>query len=104
MQEGLFVIQGPEAISSSDDIQTIDSELSLFPNPVSQELNVNIGGASEDYYIVSLYDIQGQEVISKTYSDFNFKIDVSSYTQGTYLLRIITADGQEVSKNVQIIR
>lgn len=68
------------------------SELLLFPNPVSERLEVR---SSVSLDMAILYDLNGRELMRL--SDINASqtaMDVSDLSAGTYHLRLIAADGQ----------
>ena len=60
---------------------------SVTPNPVNDILSINSSDVLEQ---IEIYNINGQHAIRTNQLD----IDVSSFTQGMYLLRAITTDGK----------
>ena len=72
-----------------DNSQSLLKEVfSVSPNPVSSILHIN---TSDELSQAKIYTINGQCVLQASQTD----IDVSSLPQGMYILRAMTADGQE---------
>ncbi|WP_055446591.1 LamG-like jellyroll fold domain-containing protein [Lacinutrix mariniflava] len=73
------------------------SNISIYPNPTSRLLNIsNIDGIELQ---LSIYDINGRLLLSKTCNQDVNTIDISSFSNGMYLLKMKTAFG-EVTKRV----
>ncbi len=62
-----------------------DLTLQLFPNPVSNILNIQNGSEIKS---VSLYDIYGRLLMSLEVNAKTLKIDMNGYRQGIYILKI----------------
>ena len=89
--------QDPEWIGINDDF--VSEDVNIYPNPTTGLLNItNVAGAS-----VSVYNLMGQ-VIATIESTSNLTtIDMSSYSEGTYIVRIV--NGAEVTtQKVNIVR
>ncbi len=84
-------------IDDSATISTLDlANLSVYPNPVTDKLNVDY---KENISNLTVYDLSGRSVKSLTTNNDNNSIDVSGLTSGTYLLKIETEN-----KNVSTIK
>jgi hypothetical protein len=59
----------------------------LFPNPTSDYVSISNVSLKKDY---TIYDITGRQIQQDTYQPSS-KIDISNFTNGTYILMI---DGQ----------
>jgi len=70
-------------------------ELSIYPNPANSMLNIQ---SSTQIQSVELFNIQGQLVIKE--GNVN-QINVSSLTNGVYMIRIATENGVKVQKFVK---
>ncbi len=78
---------------------TFDLErLIYFPNPVKDVLNLKY---SQNISEIKIFNIIGQEILSKTINASQCQIDLSSFTSGTYLLKIKNGD---FSKAIKIIK
>ncbi len=68
---------------------------SIYPNPASDNLNLNFGSPVEKADI-SIFDIQGRQVIFKSFADSNSGyIDIRNLKSGVYVLRIL--NGTQIS-------
>ena len=59
----------------------------MYPNPVSDELNIQLPSGSEKAE-VSIFDYTGRLVSSKTISSNDTSIDVQSISKGIYIIRV----------------
>lgn len=67
-------------------------ELSIYPNPVRQELNIkNISAGTS----MSLYNITGQRMLQTGLNHKEERIDVRSLPAGIYLIRFSHKDGRQ---------
>jgi len=77
--------------------EDISSYLELFPNPVSEILNINLFANEQQPVKIELFDIQGklmgshEEYAHKGQNVFN--IDMNGKTAGMYFVRISTSKG-----------
>jgi hypothetical protein len=74
------------------------SNFSYYPNPVKDILNI---AYIEEITSVSVYNLLGQEVLSNSSNDNLTKINMSSLTKGTYLVKV-TADN--LVKTIKVIK
>ncbi|MBX2959017.1 MAG: T9SS type A sorting domain-containing protein [Flavobacteriales bacterium] len=65
---------------------TNDSKLSIYPNPVKEQLNLKVDGSFVAYDIV-LTDLTGKVFLTKTINESSTQLDFTTYPKGTYLLR-----------------
>jgi len=85
---GDIVLAAGEATGESDAVQAVE----LFPNPVSNELQVKliaIGGKS----VIEVFDLTGKKVTSTTINSSvtsisNVRLDMSKYAKGIYMVRV----------------
>ena len=74
-----------------NETQRID--FSIYPNPASEVLNVNLVNTSD--YTVSVIDVTGREVYSNAVSGRGvLNIDLSSFDRGSYLIKITDQEGK----------
>ena len=91
-------------MSTSAEELVNDQSIKVFPNPVSNMLNVKFGDDTPtDDVNFSLVNIQGQTILNKNVSHVNgqTEINVSNVPGGVYILNIRTEDGL-ISKKVVI--
>lgn len=75
------------------------SELKAYPNPVKDILNLTyINGIKE----VQVFNMLGQEVVSKTVKGTKSDIDMQSLAVGTYMVKVHTSDNE--SKTIKVIK
>ena len=71
----------------------IISELSVFPNPATDLLNVDLKGF-EGNVTIEIFDFSGKRIyFQKTGEISTAEIKVSQFVQGVYLLRVNDAAG-----------
>lgn len=71
---------------------------SVYPNPVKDILNLNY---TKDISNVSIHNLLGQEVMTKSINASQSKIDMSNLTNGTYLVKV-TVDG--LVKTLKVVK
>ncbi len=94
---------GTQALTSADENTILaDNLVELAPNPVMDQLNIQLYNNIEanNYEI---YNLSGQQILKNNIgkSVDNFDIDVTSLNQGMYILRVNTNDGIIIKKFVK---
>ena len=72
------------------------SQLSFYPNPVRDVLNIVLGSNTRGRYSVRVTDAKGSSVLQRNNLDaFNnvLSLNTSALSQGVYMVEIISADG-----------
>ena len=85
---------------STNEIQDISSQFSLYPNPTSTALNLVQSADIEEVKSLSIYGNDGR-LIKTIATDFS-NIDVADLVSGVYQLNILTEDGLAVKRFVKI--
>lgn len=80
---------------TSENFNTNNLEVSLYPNPVRDILNIEI---ENDIQSIEIYNIQGQRVLSSNQNQIN----VSDLASGMYLVRIQDIDNNIATKKIAI--
>ena len=70
--------------------QVEDSELTLYPNPVSSTLSIS---AEKQYVKVAVYDILGNEIMGVVPSSTRIELDVRGFVPGVYFIKLEGVDG-----------
>lgn len=100
-QEYRTYVVGPAGgISDENGINEITAAVnavSIFPNPVSNTLNLH-GINTQEISSFVVIDITGRILIKQQNLDENMQLDVAHFVPGTYMIRFIDADGISVSK------
>jgi len=73
----------------SDNIIPAGIDFQLYPNPVSDILRIK---ADSEIGLLSVSDIHGRLLVSMYINHKSYELDMSRFTRGTYIIRIITAD------------
>lgn len=83
----------------------LNADIRIFPNPASENLNLNGILSSEDPYTIRLYDLNGR--IQKSFAEneksghyINRQFDISDVATGLYLLEISQGSERKVQKVV----
>ena len=71
---------------------------SYYPNPVKEVLNI---GYTDTITAVEIYNMMGQKVFTTKGSNATLQIDMSSFTNGAYLVKITAGT---VVKNIKVIK
>ena len=86
----------PVSITSGIDENRANIEVSIYPNPCSEIINIAIGQSLP--YIFELYDISGKQVFLKE-GNASTQIRTSGLDSGIYIYRI-NSDGVEISGKI----
>jgi len=72
-----------------------NSNISLFPNPSSSTLMIDLSILKNTAAEIKIFDLQGQEIyaLNKLTLSANTSIDISSLAAGNYILNIISSEG-----------
>lgn len=70
------------------------SNVSIYPNPASDVLNINSNDTSIQIDAINIYDITGKNIFSQV---GNASIDVSNFNNGMYIIEVIS-DNESVTQ------
>jgi len=76
-------------------VDTINPETSIYPNPVSDVLNIKTKGEIKS---ISVYDMFGRKMNAKVTGE---KVDVKHFLSGTYVIDIETSLGKSSQKFIK---
>ncbi len=63
--------------------------IQIYPNPASQELNLDYSEQMADVHTIALFNLNGQKVLGVEISDTGYsRVDVSALPTGLYFLKI----------------
>ncbi len=80
--------------------ETLRDSINIYPNPVvpGKELTVTFRIKEENSYTVEIYSITGAKLFASRYDNVEFDrhifIDISSLTEGIYLVHVYSRDGK----------
>jgi Secretion system C-terminal sorting domain/FG-GAP-like repeat len=76
----------------------LNQTITYFPNPTHDFVTFNL---NEKMETITLYNLQGQAVLSKKVNSKNFTIDISNLSNGTYVAKLNTI---RESKTIKLIK
>ena len=76
-----------------------NQEVNFYPNPASDFVYFNLNETIES---LSLYNLLGQQVVSKQVNDENFSLDISHLSPGTYIAKLNNNGKTKMIKLVKI--
>ncbi len=79
------VVLGNCASLSTDENK--EPELIFYPNPVNDVLNLSY---IQEMNVVKVYNLVGQELLSKKVNSSTAQIDISNFANGTYFIQVTT--------------
>ena len=90
-------------ITGNSDLGSLDSEVNIYPNPLSSELNINISGKQSNVYTIEIINTLGAIVSTDIFetSIGRFTKDVRSLTNGLYFVKISTNEGFSTQKFIK---
>ncbi len=80
-----------EATTSANEVAIL-SDLRVFPNPASEELNINLESSVFTIQRINVVSIDGKTVLTQNVSSNNNRMDISNIQSGVYLLQMILKD------------
>jgi len=91
-----FVLQFNNTTLSNDTFDTDLSGIQVYPNPVENVVNISKGQFNGEWEALSIFDITGKRIINldKLGSDSELNIDMSTLSNGLYILKVDTSNGQ----------
>ena len=97
-------IVDPTIFTPTDDIKT-GFLLKIFPNPVSEYLNINIKTAQLEPLEARIFNITGKEMwrqnVSASIQEILLPVDVSGFSSGIYFIKIGTGTQSVVEKFIK---
>lgn len=82
-------------------IEIIDEDLQLLPNPAQSFFNILTQSNEESR--VRVYDAEGRQVYTNTLKNLNYRMDVSQWNNGIYLIVLETTTGNQILKKINVI-
>jgi hypothetical protein len=98
----IFVVTTKNTSVSAANIKDAESEISIYPNPASEKLNIQITGSnSSEIVSVSIYNINGILVFNCNSVQATMRIDVSAFQSGLYFVETKTTNQVILKKFVK---
>lgn len=87
--------------------EVADNAVGLYPNPVTDHLQVQLAQLAEKRVNIRIYSLLGQPMFDRNIPSWpieGISVDTRSYPAGTYLVRIETAEGAPITKEIVVLR
>ncbi len=68
---------------------TETAQFNIYPNPVNNQLNIELNNPKNDEYLIQIFDTKGQLVFTKVFTRAVTVIDLQNYKPGLYRLKIL---------------
>lgn len=78
----------PGEIVTSVEIESLNSDFLVFPNPANEIINIDSGKDTKKVFFYSIYNTTGQLIKSGQFNARMYSIDISNLPKGTYLVKI----------------
>jgi hypothetical protein len=75
-----------------------EQKLIIYPNPAIDRIQIAINQQGEKVEKVVIYDINGREILNKTFNEYLINIDVSNYNNGVYVVSVTGRNGAVFNK------
>ncbi len=93
-----FRVQG--SVVSVEELERSSYALSIFPNPASDVIHINVIGTVKQEAQIQLLNLLGQVVYSETTKNQNINVPVRNLSNGVYTLVYATGDSRKIEKVV----
>lgn len=91
-----------DLIASNEDFNFLKNEISVSPNPFSENVNIDFGKLPTSKISLELFSAQGQKITSKNnLPQHNFQFSTSNLPAGMYFVKIIFRDHFIIKKMVK---
>jgi hypothetical protein len=94
--------QSTFTVTRIDEIVSDLFSVEVFPNPVTDYLNISFSGEVNDAQL-SLYDINGKLIMEQPINESESTVNLSDLPEATYFLKLISSNGKE-SANFKIVK
>jgi len=81
--------------------EEIPNGIKIYPNPASTEIFLDLAGSNHQIENLRIVSIHGQVLYQSPKAD---RINISSLSEGLYILQIGLDGGEQISKRVLILR
>lgn len=97
------VVYNENGIVSTEEINFNESNISCWPNPAKNSINLISKGTEIKYESIKIYNSIGQmfPVIFPIITNINTELDISNLTEGIYFISIKTQQGKEIIKFIK---
>jgi hypothetical protein len=90
----------PVSVKETENI----NDLSIYPNPATDKLNVKFNTSTADDFNITIYNVTGQAVYKESLNNFMGsyynELNIADFAQGVYLMQIKSSKGATTKKIV----
>ena len=98
-EDGTIVNAAKEHMIVSVEELAGDEVLHVYPNPATNELHI-LNSSNGHVYI---YNMRGQLVMEESHMDNNYRLDISNFENGTYIIKVIN-ETETFTTKVNVIK
>jgi opacity protein-like surface antigen len=100
-----FWLGAIEAVVLSNEDLTLEAQMTVYPNPVTDYLTISFKDMAGEVFGISVYDVTGKQVYQKKLTDSasNETIDFNGFSSGMYIMNI-QQQSTKKSKSFKIIK
>lgn len=91
-------------VNTSNVVFQTGVELEVYPNPAVWEVNFLVKSALPKPGTLSIFDMQGRQVLRQPYGHNSFSVDLSGVPGGTYLYRLDDGNGLLASGKLVVMK
>ena len=88
--------------------EMINEQLSIFPNPTRDLITISFEAKTLQDININILNSLGQQVYTSTFNNhigtLNEKVDLSSFSEGLYFVKITTDKGESITKRIAHIK
>ncbi len=96
-------VQQPyEIFTSNEDLKTIRLSVSVFPNPASSVVNLNVEDPEWSKLSFRLFDVEGRQLLDQAVTSPTMPIALQTKAAGTYFLKV--RKGETEIKSFKILK
>jgi len=84
---------------NNNEYDFLKEDIIIYPIPTNNKISIN----AKDSIItkIDLFDIQGRKVLSNNYNDTKIELNLSTFANGTYLLKVYSNDKSQIHKIIK---
>ena len=97
--DDFLIEEGQDTPTAIEPPENIDNTISVYPNPSKGQFYLKMNTYVD--YLISVYDSNGNLLLSKESNNSNEMIDLSRYSNGVYFMRIIADNKKYFQKLVK---
>ncbi len=92
----------------STSLEDVNNVISIYPNPTNSIVTIEFESLSSDEIKIGIYNALGQEILNREISsfsgEFKEKINLEDYSEGVYIVNIISNTGKLYTKRISYIK